>query len=167
MSVILTREQEAKLQRKAERLGKPAEVVLNELLEEQDSPALTARQLLALPQADRTRILRAQVERAAAEYETDLALPVSERELTAFTALEGEPFYDYPTEKRNPPMPRPLFIALAIVLSVLPTLAHAQTTLPTAAKQCNTITSYIWRCVSEGRKQFLGGTHAATDFSPL
>ena len=135
MSVILTREQEAKLQRKAERLGKPAEVVLNELLEEQDSPALTARQLLALPQADRTRILRAQVERAVAEYETDLA--------------------------------RPLFIALAIVLSVLPTLAHAQTTLPTAAKQCNTITSYIWRCVSEGRKQFLGGTHVATDFSPL
>ena len=43
----------------------------------------------------------------------------------------------------------------------------AADTIITLAKQCNTITSYIWRCVSEGRKQFLGGTHVATDFSPL
>ena len=43
----------------------------------------------------------------------------------------------------------------------------AADTIITLAKQCSTITSYIWRCVSEGRKQFLGGTHVATDFSPL
>ena len=98
MSVTLTREQEAKLQRKAARLGKPVEVVLNELLEEQEPQSPTARQLLALPKEERTRILRAQAEQAAEEYETDLARPVAERELTAFTALDGETFYDYPTE---------------------------------------------------------------------
>ena len=98
MSFMLTREQETKLQRKAERLGKPVEVVLNELLEEQETPAPTARLLLALPKAERSRILRAQTERAAAEYEADLARPTAERELTAFTALDGEAFYDYPAE---------------------------------------------------------------------
>ncbi len=98
MSLTLTREQEAKLQRKAARLGKPVEVVLNELLEEQETPAPTARQLLALPKAERARILRAQAEQAAEEYETDLARPAAERELTAFTALDGETFYDYLAE---------------------------------------------------------------------
>ncbi len=95
MSLTLTREQEVKLQRKAARLVKPAEVVLDELLEEQELQVLSARQLLALPKAERTRILLEQAERAAAEYETDLARPVAERELTAFTALDGEMIHDY------------------------------------------------------------------------
>ena len=98
MSLTLTHEQEAKLERKAARLGKPAEVVLNELLDEQEAPAPTALQLLAMPKEERVRILRAQAERAAVEYEADLARPAAERELTAFTALDGEPFYDYPAE---------------------------------------------------------------------
>lgn len=98
MSLTLTREQEAKLLRKAARMGKPVEVVLEELLEEQELQAPSARQLLALPKAERARILRAQAEQAAAEYETDLARPVAERELTAFTALDGEAFYEYPPE---------------------------------------------------------------------
>lgn len=99
MSLTLTREQEEKLQRKAARLGKPPEVVLNELLDEPEQQAPTARQLLALPKTERRRILQAQAEQAAAEYEADLARPVAERELTAFTALDDEAFYDYPVEE--------------------------------------------------------------------
>ena len=53
MSLTLTREQEAKLQRKAERMGKPAEVVLDELLEEQEAQAPTALSLLTLPEEAR------------------------------------------------------------------------------------------------------------------
>lgn len=52
----------------------------------------------ALPKEERSRILRAQAEMAAAAYEADLALPVEERELTAFTALDGEPVYGYAEE---------------------------------------------------------------------
>lgn len=96
--MTLTREQEAKLQRKAERLGKPAALVLDELLAESEPSAPTARQLLALPKAERVRLLQAQAERAASEYESDLARPVSERELTAFTALDGEIFHEYTAE---------------------------------------------------------------------
>ncbi len=58
----LTRDQEANLQCKA-RLGKPIEIVLDELLEEPEPPAPTARQLLALLKAERTRIRQAQEER--------------------------------------------------------------------------------------------------------
>jgi hypothetical protein len=98
MSLTLTYEQEAKLQRKAARLGKPVEVVLNEFLEETEPQVPTARQLLALPKEERSRILQAQAECAAVAYEADLDLPVAERELTAFTARDGETFYDYTTE---------------------------------------------------------------------
>lgn len=99
MSLTLTHEQEAKLHRKAERIGKPAEIVLDELLEEQEPQIPTARQLLALPKAERMQILQSQAAQASAEYEADLARPTAERELTAFTALDGEAFYDYPAER--------------------------------------------------------------------
>jgi hypothetical protein len=98
MRLTLTYEQEAKLKRKADRLGKPVDVVLDELLEEQEPQVPTARQLLALPKEERARILQAQAERAAVEYEKDLDRPIAERELTAFTALDGEEFYAYPKE---------------------------------------------------------------------
>ena len=38
--------------------------------------------------------MKAAAEDAAPLYAADLALPADERELTAFTALDGEPFYD-------------------------------------------------------------------------
>ncbi len=53
-----------------------------------DSPAPERRDaayLLTLPRAERHRILAEAAEAAAPEYEADLALPVAERELTAFT----------------------------------------------------------------------------------
>lgn len=55
--------------------------------------------LLTLPKADRDRIMEAQAARAAPLYEADLALPVAERELTAFTALDGDPILEnYPID---------------------------------------------------------------------
>lgn len=62
-----------------------------------DSPVperIDAAYLLTLPDAERDRIMEAAAAAAAPLYEADLALPVAERELTAFTALDGEPFLD-------------------------------------------------------------------------
>jgi hypothetical protein len=56
--------------------------------------ALTARELLAMASEDRQRLLAAQAEDAEALYETDLERGVEERELTALTALDAEPFDD-------------------------------------------------------------------------
>ena len=50
--------------------------------------------LLSLPKAERDRIIEAQAALAAPLYEADLALPVTERELTAFTALDGDPILE-------------------------------------------------------------------------
>ncbi len=50
--------------------------------------------LLSLPKAERDRIMEAQAAHAAPLYEADLALPVSERELTAFTALDDDPILE-------------------------------------------------------------------------
>ena len=50
--------------------------------------------LLSLPLEERRRIMKAQFEAAAPLYEADLALPVAERELTAFTALDGDPILE-------------------------------------------------------------------------
>ena len=53
-----------------------------------------AAYLLTLPRTERRRILAAAAEAAAPAYEADLARPVADRDLTAFTALDGEPFLD-------------------------------------------------------------------------
>ena len=45
----------------------------------------------ALPREERNRLLALQAEDAAQMYEADLARPLAERELTAFSSLEGEP----------------------------------------------------------------------------
>lgn len=50
---------------------------------------LTPLEALALPADVRDRLLMAQAEAMAPYYEADLALPPAERELTAFTALDG------------------------------------------------------------------------------
>ncbi len=55
---------------------------------------LDARQVRTLPREERNRLLAAQAAEAAALYEADLARPPAERELTAFTALDGAPVYD-------------------------------------------------------------------------
>ena len=69
-----------------------------------DAKKRDAAYLLTLPRAERNRILVEAAAEAAPEYEADLALPVGERELTAFTALDGEPFI-------LPPEPDPRRVA--------------------------------------------------------
>lgn len=74
-----------------------------------DTPApekLDAAYLLTLPRAERNRILAKAAEAAAPEYEADLARPVSERELTAFTALDGEPFLEDIMEETDAAQPK-------------------------------------------------------------
>lgn len=50
--------------------------------------------LMSLPKAERDQIMEAQAAHAAPLYEADLALPVAERELTAFTALDDDPILE-------------------------------------------------------------------------
>ena len=50
--------------------------------------------LLSLPLKERRRLMAAQFEAAAPLYAADLALPVAQRELTAFTALDGDPILE-------------------------------------------------------------------------
>lgn len=50
--------------------------------------------LLSLSLPERHRLMREQAEAAAATYGTDLARPARDWELTAFTALAGEPFLE-------------------------------------------------------------------------
>jgi hypothetical protein len=54
-----------------------------------DGRALTPKDVLALPKAERDQLMREAAEAMAPLYEADLALPPHERELTAFTALDG------------------------------------------------------------------------------
>ncbi len=54
----------------------------------------TARQLLAMPAAERDRILSEAAAHAAPLYEADLALPPEQRELTAISAIGGD-VYEY------------------------------------------------------------------------
>lgn len=55
-----------------------------------DTQRQTTAEMLALPLPERRRIMAAQAAAVAPFYEADLALPPEERELTAFTALEGD-----------------------------------------------------------------------------
>ena len=50
--------------------------------------------LLSLPKAERDRSMIAQFDVASPLYAADLALPVQQRELTAFTALDGGPILE-------------------------------------------------------------------------
>lgn len=57
----------------------------------------TARQLLAMPEAQRDRYLSEAAAHAAPLYEADLALPPEQRHLTAITAIQDD-FYEYQEE---------------------------------------------------------------------
>jgi hypothetical protein len=110
LTIELPPELEARLKAEADRHGLPiAEYALTLLRAtvsepgalvptDQSSPppkALTARELLALPPEERDRALAAQAEDAARLYAEDLDRPIAEREMTALTALDSEPFRDH------------------------------------------------------------------------
>ncbi len=102
LTLTLTAEQEARLKAEAQESGLPmSEYALRRLFGHSERPTassgqrhLSARELLAMSPEERGTYLRAAADAAAPIYEADLALPYAERELTALTALDGEPFLE-------------------------------------------------------------------------
>lgn len=78
-----------------EKNGRPFAVLMSQKEYERLLQHSTARELLSMPREARSARLEAAAAALAAEYNADLAKPVPERELTAFTALDGEPFVDH------------------------------------------------------------------------
>lgn len=108
LTIELAPDVETRLRAEAERRGQNAAEYVKTIVEERlrdsqpaasgqnpESKCCDAAYLMTLPMEERHRILAAAAEKAAPYYEADLALPVEERKLTAFTALDGDPFYDY------------------------------------------------------------------------
>lgn len=85
---------ESRLNETAHRQGKTPEQLAGETLHAsfaaQSGPYPTARQLLAMPAAERSRYLAEAAAHAAPLYEADLALPPEQRELTAIIAIEDD-----------------------------------------------------------------------------
>src|SRR5437870_9131078 len=90
--IEVTPEVEARLEAAAAKHGLPVAQYAKVLLERQILPL--AIRVAALPPEEQDRIMAAAAEDAADLYNEDLALSPSERELTAFTALDGEPFLE-------------------------------------------------------------------------
>ena len=101
LTIELAPEMETRLRAEAVRRGQDAAEYVKTLVEERlcETPPLS---LMALPLEERRRRLAQGAEALAVDYREDLARPVEERELTAFTALDGEPFYDYEDAERQP-----------------------------------------------------------------
>lgn len=104
VTIELSPETEARLAWRAAERGLDVSTLVREIAErevsEEPLPSYTVAELLRMPMSQRHRILERAAEHAAPLYEADLALPPYERELTAFTALDGiDPIYDeYPVE---------------------------------------------------------------------
>lgn len=85
-------EVEIRLQAAAAKRGIPVAEYAKALLERQVLPL--AVRVAALSPEEQDRLMAAAAEEAAELYDADLALSSGERELTAFTALDGEDFDD-------------------------------------------------------------------------
>ena len=97
--VDLKPEVESRLNDRAAEQGvAPTEFVTRLIEREVTLRPLTARELLKMPREFQDAYLAAAAD-AAPLYNEDLARPVAERELTAFTALDGEPIYEYSDDK--------------------------------------------------------------------
>jgi hypothetical protein len=83
-------EVEIRLQAAAAKRGVPVVEYAKALLERQVLPL--AVRVAALAPEEQDRLMAAAAEEAAELYNADLALAPGERELTAFTALDGEEF---------------------------------------------------------------------------
>ena len=90
LMIDLIPEIEQSLSVEAARQGQqPSEFIMRLLERELKPKEFDIDALLALPRHEQARLMQAAFEEAAPMYNADLALPVSERELTAFTALDG------------------------------------------------------------------------------
>jgi hypothetical protein len=97
MAVVidLAPEIERRLSVEAARRGQlPAEFITQLLRRELEPKEFDLDALLALPRQEQERIIQKSYDDAASDYNTDLALPAAERELTAFTALDGDDLAD-------------------------------------------------------------------------
>ena len=102
MSLVLElpAEVEARIRADASRTGKSANAYAVELVEramqlDGKSSIMDPREIMRLSIEDRRRILAMGAEAVADLYNEDLARPVADRELTAFTALDGDPLHEY------------------------------------------------------------------------
>lgn len=96
VTIDLAPEVEETLRQEAARQGLDTGEFARSLIERALSPRVyTARELLAMTPEWRAAYLQAAADDAAPLYDADLACPAHERELTAFTALDGEPFLEY------------------------------------------------------------------------
>jgi hypothetical protein len=89
LTIEVTPELESRLQAAAARNGLPVAEYARTVLERQVPPL--ALRVASLPPEEQDRIMAAAAEEAADLYNADLALPINERELTAFTALDSQP----------------------------------------------------------------------------
>jgi predicted DNA-binding protein len=93
--IDLSPEIEHRLNVEAARKGQqPSEFVTHLLERELESKEFDLDALLALPRQEQERIMQKAFDDAASEYNADLARPAAQRELTAFTALDGDDFAD-------------------------------------------------------------------------
>jgi len=98
--IDLPAEVEARLAEQARAEGKPLQEYLLGVLTELATPKeVDIKAFLALPREEQDRLLATAVAEAEPLYAADLALPPHERELTAFTALDGETLYEYAAEE--------------------------------------------------------------------
>lgn len=95
MIISLPAEIELRLSVEAARRGQRPLELLTELLERELKPnEFDLEALLALPRDEQERAMAVSFDDAAPLYNADLALPVSERELTAFTTLDLDDLVD-------------------------------------------------------------------------
>lgn len=95
LTIDLAPEIEIRLSAEAAKRGQqPTEFVAHLLERELKPKEFDLNALLALPRHEQERIMKAGFDDAAPSYNADTALPVAERELTAFTALDGDDFGD-------------------------------------------------------------------------
>ena len=100
LMIELTPELEARLEAQAKEHGKRLSDYVQNTLEEMVTPKeVDMKTFLSLPREEQNRRLAIAAESAAHLYEADLARPPLDRELTAFTALDGEPFIEYPDQE--------------------------------------------------------------------
>jgi hypothetical protein len=85
LKLTLQPDEQARLEAQAQQQGLTLEAYVQTHLNRLVHP-IDVHSLRALPREERNRLLAQQAEEAAPLYEADLARPVEERELTAFTA---------------------------------------------------------------------------------
>jgi hypothetical protein len=91
----LAPEIEHRLSVEAARRGQqPAEFITQLLRRELGPKEFDLNGLLTLPRHEQERIMQKSFDDAASDYNADLALPAAERELTSWTALDGDDFAD-------------------------------------------------------------------------